>query len=102
MMRELLFTVVLILATAGFIALIRLVTKGMTGTCSRPCVELRIIFDEHCECLEYTLGRIYKSPALSATDLQVIVVDKINTEESVEWLSELRKKLKADFEIESG
>ena len=101
-MREVLFTVGLILATAGFIALIRFVTRGMIGSCSRPSAELRIVFDEHCECLEYTLGRICKCPALSGVDLKVIVVDTVNTEASAEWLSELRKKLKMEFEIESG
>lgn len=100
-MRDLVFSLVLILATVGFIALIRLVTGGIKSPCSRPTGVLKVYFDENCECLEYTLGRILNSTALTSLNLRVTVVDKINTEESRKWLTELQRKLARDFEIET-
>lgn len=100
-MRDIVFTFVIILATVGLIALIRFVTKGMKTRCRRPSGELRIFFDENCECLEYTLGRILNSSALDSLELRVIVVDTVNTDDSRKWLYELRRKLSYDFETET-
>lgn len=100
-MRDIVFTFVLILATVGLIALVRLATKGMKAACHRPNAELRIVFDENCECLEYTLSRILNSAVLDSLNLRVVVVDSINTRESLRWLGELRRKLDYNFDIET-
>lgn len=100
-MRDIVFTFVLILATVGLIALVRIATKGMRDICKRPKAELRIVFDENCECLEYTLGRVIHSSVLDSLDLRVVVIDSINTCESSRWLGGLRRKLGYDFDIET-
>ena len=100
-MRDIVFTFVIILATVGLIALIRLATKGLKDQCRRPKAELRIFFDENCECLEYTLGMMLNSSALESLNLRVVIVDTVNTDDSRKWLCELRRKLGYDFDTET-
>lgn len=100
-MPDIIFTAALILFTALLIALCRF-AAGFIGTpCHRPSAELRLYFDENCECIEYTLGKIAKSRALSDYDLKIVIVDRICTEESRMWLSELKRKLRLDIIIET-
>lgn len=101
-MKEILFTLILLAATVAMIALIRLIIGIQKPRCPGPKAELRIIYDENSECLEYTLGRILDSSALENMDLKIIIVDTIDTCESARWLAELRHKLGAEFIIESG
>lgn len=105
-MRDLTIAFILIFATVGLIILIRLLTPVFRNSCRGPRVELKVFFDKNCECLEYSLARIYSCPALRDSELSVTVADCIGTEESALWLETLRKKLKKDFiivtEEESG
>lgn len=98
-MRDIIFAFILIAATIGLIWLIRIMSADFRGSCRRPRVELRVFFDQNCECLEYSLDRIYSSVALRETDLRVVIVDCVATEESRQWLKALSVKLKKDFEI---
>lgn len=98
-MRDIILALILIAATIGLIWIIRLLSAGFRTACSRPRVELRVFFDQNCECLEYNLDRMYSSAALRETDLRVVIVDCVATKESRQWLNALSMKLKKDFEI---
>ncbi len=98
-MRDIIFSAILIAATVGLIYLIRLLSSDIGSECVRPRADMRIYFDRSCECLEYTLSRLYVCSALRELDLHVTVVDCIATPESRQWLLTLRTKLKRDFEI---
>lgn len=98
-MRDILFTAAILFATAALIILLRAFTKNIGSACKRPHAELTVYFDENCECLEYTLGKLIRSSELRGLELSLSIVDTLNTEESRRWLTELRKKLGADFEI---
>lgn len=98
-MRDIIIALILIAATISLIWVIRLLSADFHKECSRPHAELRIYFDQNCECLEYSLGRMYSSSALRETDLRVVIVDCVATKESRQWLGALKAKLKKDFEI---
>ena len=98
-MKDIIIALILVAATIGLIYMIRLLTADFQSVCKRPRVELRIYFDQNCECLEYNLDRIFSCSALREVDLRVTVVDCVATDESCQWLKALRSKLKKDFEI---
>lgn len=100
-MPDLIFILILTASTAVLIALIRLAVGLLKRPCEKPEAELRVFFDDGCECVEYTLSRFVKSPALRDFRLHLTVVDRIGTLESEAWLNELKRKLGFDFIIET-
>lgn len=99
-MRNLIITLVLLTSTIALICLIRLLTVLFRPRLKRPRVELRVFFDDSGGCLEYLLGRMFSAGCFRDTDLRVTVIDCVNTEESRQWLSALRVKLRREFNIE--
>lgn len=98
-MRNLVITLILLASTILLICLIRLLTAVFKPRPSRPRVELRIFFDDAGGCLEYLLGQMFSAGCFRNTDLRVTVIDCVNTEDSRQWLSALRVKLRRDFDI---
>ena len=97
--KDIIIALALIAVTAALIGIIRLFISAVKIPCKTPKAELRIYYDSDCECLEYTLERIYSCGELGQLDLRVLVVDRIGTEYSREWLKALRRKIKRDFKI---
>ncbi len=101
-MTDIIAVIILAASTAALIGLIRLIIGSAAHGCKKPEASLRIYYDERCECLEYILGQILRSRAVSELDLRLTVVDTVNTPESEEYLIALRRRLNADFTVESG
>lgn len=101
-MRDAILTIAVLFFTAALIYIIRLLTADRFSGCHRPRARFTVYYDYGCECLEYSLGRIYGSRAIGEYELEVEVVDMICTAESRQWLNELRRKLKKDFIISEG
>lgn len=99
-MRNLIITLILLTSTIALICLIRLLTALFRQQPRRQRVELRVYFDDTSGCLEYLLGKMFSSGCFRDTDLRVTVIDCVDTEESRQWLSALRVKLRRDFDIE--
>lgn len=99
-MRNLIITLILLTSTIALICLIRLMTALFRPQSKRPRVELRVFFDDTGGCLEYLLGRMFSAGCFRDADLQVTVIDCVNTDESRRWLDALRVKLRRDFNIE--
>ena len=98
-MRDIIIAIVLIAVTVGLIYIIRLLSASFQSLCNRPRAELSLYFDQDCECLEYTLGRLFSSAAFREVDIKLTIIDCVGTPESRQWLEALRTKLKWDFEI---
>ena len=98
-MRDFIFTLVIIAATALLIYVIRFLTRGQRTRCVRPRAKLILYYETDCECIEYDIEKVLSSPAMTGFELSLRVVDVINTPESRAWLEELRKKTGVDFEI---
>ncbi len=69
-------------------------------TTLRPQAEIRIFFESDCECFEWLIEKLKESKAVRNCKAKLIVVDKVRTEESEQWLKSLQKKLNGAFEIE--
>ncbi len=102
-MTDLIFTCAVIFSALLLIGIVRILSASVNSRTNGkgPKAELRIICDEDAGCLEYILGRIIGSKELSELDLKIVLLDRICTDESREWLLALKRKTGADFEIES-
>ena len=98
-MPDIIFAAILIVSTAFLIAAIRFAVSFTEGDRPKPKADLRLYYDEDCDCFEYVLDRALR--AFSRFDLNLTIVDNIGTNESERWLYELSKKLGAEFIIET-